>query len=114
MDASVERIAVLIEQRCVGGVALLAGISLGGYTSMELARRRPHLVRGMLLSGCTADLTQDRSDASDKWGLYGRYRADEAPGLHAMMLQQDQRPASDPHVNELREVLGLEPVQPAS
>jgi pimeloyl-ACP methyl ester carboxylesterase len=35
------------------GRALVAGLSLGGYVTMELARRSPDLVAGLVLSGCS-------------------------------------------------------------
>ena len=35
------------------GRALVAGLSLGGYVAMELARRSPDLVSGLVLSGCS-------------------------------------------------------------
>lgn len=35
------------------GRALVAGLSLGGYIAMELARRSPELVSGLVLSGCS-------------------------------------------------------------
>jgi pimeloyl-ACP methyl ester carboxylesterase len=35
------------------GRALVAGLSLGGYVAMELARRSPELVAGLILSGCS-------------------------------------------------------------
>jgi pimeloyl-ACP methyl ester carboxylesterase len=35
------------------GRALVAGLSLGGYIAMELARRSPELVAGLVLSGCS-------------------------------------------------------------
>ena len=38
-----------------GGHAVVVGLSLGGYVAMELAARRPELVRGLVLSGATAE-----------------------------------------------------------
>lgn len=35
------------------GRALVAGLSLGGYVALELARRSPDLVAGLVLSGCS-------------------------------------------------------------
>lgn len=35
------------------GRALVAGLSLGGYIAIELARRSPDLVAGLVLSGCS-------------------------------------------------------------
>ncbi len=38
-----------------GGHAVVVGLSLGGYVAMDLAARRPELVRGLVLSGATAE-----------------------------------------------------------
>ena len=38
-----------------GGRAVVVGLSLGGYVAMDLAARRPELVRGLVLSGATAE-----------------------------------------------------------
>ena len=38
-----------------GGHAVVVGLSLGGYVAMDLASRRPELVRGLVLSGATAE-----------------------------------------------------------
>lgn len=38
-----------------GGPAVLVGLSLGGYVAMEVAAARPDLVRGLVLSGATAE-----------------------------------------------------------
>ena len=38
-----------------GGQAVVVGLSLGGYVAMDLAARRPDLVRGLVLAGATAE-----------------------------------------------------------
>lgn len=38
-----------------GGHAVVVGLSLGGYVAMDLAARRPDLVRGLVLAGATAE-----------------------------------------------------------
>ena len=38
-----------------GGSAVVVGLSLGGYVAMDLAARRPELIRGLVLSGATAE-----------------------------------------------------------
>lgn len=38
-----------------GGRAVVVGLSLGGYVAMDLSARRPELVRGLVLSGATAE-----------------------------------------------------------
>lgn len=40
-------------RREANGRALVAGLSLGGYIAIELARRSPELVSGLVLSGCS-------------------------------------------------------------
>lgn len=42
-------------EEAAGGHAVVAGLSLGGYVAMDLAARRPELVRGLVLSGATAE-----------------------------------------------------------
>jgi pimeloyl-ACP methyl ester carboxylesterase len=39
----------------IGRPAVVVGLSLGGYVAMALAARRPELVRGLVLSGATAE-----------------------------------------------------------
>ena len=107
MDRSVALLIEIVTGRCAGGSALFAGISLGGYTAMELARRRPDLVRGMMLSGCTGDFTKDSSGFASAVAsastMYGRLAEREAANKHAGIMKLDQRASSDPHVNALRE-----------
>ena len=38
-----------------GGHAVVVGLSLGGYVAMDLAARRPELVRGLVVSGATTE-----------------------------------------------------------
>lgn len=45
LDVLADDIAELIDQ--AGGNAVVAGVSLGGYVAMNLARRYPHLVAGL-------------------------------------------------------------------
>ena len=52
-DAS-DEVATAIEE-AGGGHAVVVGLSLGGYVAMDLAGRRPELVRGLVLSGATAE-----------------------------------------------------------
>jgi pimeloyl-ACP methyl ester carboxylesterase len=49
---AVQTLADII-RRQANGRALVAGLSLGGYVAMELARQSPELVAGLVLSGCT-------------------------------------------------------------
>ena len=52
--AAADHLARTIEE-AVGGQAVVVGLSLGGYVAMEVAARRPELVRGLVLSGATAE-----------------------------------------------------------
>jgi pimeloyl-ACP methyl ester carboxylesterase len=52
--AAAEETARVIEI-AAGGRAVVVGLSLGGYVAMDLAARRPELVRGLVLSGATAE-----------------------------------------------------------
>jgi pimeloyl-ACP methyl ester carboxylesterase len=49
-----DRVGRVIEE-AAGGHAVVVGLSLGGYVGMDLAARRPELVRGLVLSGATAE-----------------------------------------------------------
>lgn len=49
-----DHVASTIEE-AAGGQAVVVGLSLGGYVAMDLAARRPELVRGLVLSGATAE-----------------------------------------------------------
>ncbi len=48
LDVLADDVAALIETRG-GGRAAVAGVSMGGYVAMNLARRYPHLVAGLAL-----------------------------------------------------------------
>ena len=50
--AAVQTLADVIEREARGR-ALVVGVSLGGYVAMELARRHPDMVTGLVLSGCS-------------------------------------------------------------
>lgn len=52
-DAS-DEVALAIET-AAGGRAIVVGLSLGGYVAMDLAARRPELVRGLVVSGATTE-----------------------------------------------------------
>lgn len=49
-----DQVARVIEE-AADGHAVVVGLSLGGYVAMDLAARRPELVRGLVLSGATTE-----------------------------------------------------------
>ncbi len=46
---------IRVVDAAAGGRAVLVGLSLGGYVAMDVAAARPDLVRGLVLSGATAE-----------------------------------------------------------
>ena len=54
LTAASDALALAIEE-AAGGRAIVVGLSLGGYVAMDLAARRPELVRGLVLSGATTE-----------------------------------------------------------
>jgi pimeloyl-ACP methyl ester carboxylesterase len=55
VDGAADRIAELIADDAHGGRAVVVGLSLGGYVAMALAARHPERVRGLVLTGATAE-----------------------------------------------------------
>lgn len=53
-DGAVEMLADLIQDEARGR-AIVAGLSLGGYLAIDLARRYPGAVSGLVLSGCSVN-----------------------------------------------------------
>lgn len=54
MESAADALAAAIREHA-GGRAVVVGLSLGGYVAMTLAAREPALVRGLVLSGATAE-----------------------------------------------------------
>lgn len=54
ITAAADELARVIET-AAGGRAVVVGLSLGGYVAMDLAARRPELIRGLVLSGATQE-----------------------------------------------------------
>jgi pimeloyl-ACP methyl ester carboxylesterase len=54
LDGAADVVARAIETDA-GGRAVVVGLSLGGYVAIALAARRPELVRGLVVSGATAE-----------------------------------------------------------
>ena len=61
LDGAVDVVAAAIRDHATGGRAVVVGLSLGGYVAMALAAREPALVRGLVLSGATAEPAGARS-----------------------------------------------------
>lgn len=92
LDAAAATVASAIED-AGGGPAIVVGLSLGGYVGMHLAAMRPDLVRGLVLSGASAEpmgwralpyrglaLVLDRAagarlDAVNRWFFRARFPA---------------------------------------
>ena len=55
LEAGADTLAATIREHAAGGRAVVVGLSLGGYVAMALAARQPNLVRGLVLSGATAE-----------------------------------------------------------
>jgi len=56
LDGAADALAETIDE-AAGGRALVVGLSLGGYVAMHLAGRTPERVRGLVLTGATAEPT---------------------------------------------------------
>lgn len=54
LAAAAAELARVVET-AAGGRAVVVGLSLGGYVAMDLASRRPELIRGLVLSGATQE-----------------------------------------------------------
>ncbi|MFC9889932.1 alpha/beta fold hydrolase [Streptomyces pilosus] len=72
-----------------GGPALVVGHSLGGYASLEFARRRPERLRGLVLAGASAS-TRGPWAAPYRWvaGLVPRLLADRLARWNDRLLHR--------------------------
>jgi pimeloyl-ACP methyl ester carboxylesterase len=61
LAAAADAVAATIRSEASGGTAIVVGLSLGGYVAMDVAARQPDLVRGLVLSGATAEPTRIRA-----------------------------------------------------
>ena len=57
MRPTVQRAVRIIRDRCRGQAAVIVGVSLGGYTALEITRQHPECVHALFLSGCYHDFT---------------------------------------------------------
>ncbi len=55
LEGAADVLAAAIRDHATGGRALVVGLSLGGYVAMALAAREPGPIRGLVLSGATAE-----------------------------------------------------------
>ncbi len=55
LEGAADVVAETITTHAPGGRAVVVGLSLGGYVAMALAAREPECVRGLVLSGATAE-----------------------------------------------------------
>ena len=55
LAVAADRVAELIRTEAHGGRAILVGLSLGGYVAMDVAARWPERVRGLVISGASAE-----------------------------------------------------------
>lgn len=96
VDAYADDVAALIEHWGTGPV-VLAGHSMGGYVALALARRRPELLRGLVMvaSRATAD-TEDA--AANRRAVAARLRTENpafvADSMAPKMLPTGQRDPS--------------------
>jgi len=55
LDGAADALSASIRDHATGGRAVVVGLSLGGYVAMALAAREPQRVRGLVVSGATAE-----------------------------------------------------------
>ena len=55
LEGAADVVAAAIRYHATGGRAVVVGLSLGGYVAMALAAREPGPIRGLVLSGATAE-----------------------------------------------------------
>ena len=61
LDGAAQVVRAAIDDHATDRRAVVVGLSLGGYVAMALAAREPALVRGLVLSGATAEPIGARS-----------------------------------------------------
>jgi pimeloyl-ACP methyl ester carboxylesterase len=54
-EAAADAVAAAIEVEAAGKIAVVVGLSLGGYVAIDTADRHPDLVAGLVLSGCSLE-----------------------------------------------------------
>jgi pimeloyl-ACP methyl ester carboxylesterase len=93
VEAAADEVARVIEE-AVGGPAVVVGLSLGGYVAMDLAARRPELIRGLVLSGATAEPVGARAwpYLALAWAM-DRFDGPRLEALNAWFFRTRFRPA---------------------
>lgn len=93
VEAAADEVARVIEE-AVGGPAMVVGLSLGGYVAMDLAARRPELIRGLVLSGATAEPVGARAwpYLALAWAM-DRFDGPRLEALNAWFFRTRFRPA---------------------
>jgi pimeloyl-ACP methyl ester carboxylesterase len=81
ISGAADELALAIEG-AAGGHAVVVGLSLGGYVAMDLAARRPELIRGLVLSGATTEPVGVM--ATPYLALAWAMDRFEGPALHAL------------------------------
>jgi pimeloyl-ACP methyl ester carboxylesterase len=61
LEGAANVLAAAIRDHATGGRAIVVGLSLGGYVAMTLAGRDPAPIRGLIVSGATAEPVGPRS-----------------------------------------------------
>ncbi len=87
VEGAADEVGRVIET-AAGGRAVVVGLSLGGYVAMDLAARRPGLVRGLVLSGASAEPVGLRSApfVALAWALE-RFDGPQLDGLNAWFFR---------------------------
>ena len=89
LDGAADHLASVIESAANGGRAVVVGLSLGGYVAMHLAARHPERVRGLVLTGATAEPDAWRRPAvrALAWAL-GRFDGRRLDDLNAWFFRR--------------------------
>lgn len=101
LTSATDTLAAAIRDHATGGRAVVVGLSLGGYVGMALAARDPGPIRGLVLSGATAEpvggrtlpflalaslmdrVDEDRLARFNAWFFRSRYRPEIAEPIVA-------------------------------
>ena len=89
LDAAADQVAAVIERRRrPDAAAVVVGLSLGGYVAMDLAAASRTLVRGLVLSGATAEpVGLARAARIAAWpGSWTRFAGPRLDALNALVL----------------------------